>query len=241
MAQFLSVLIIAPAAFLLGSIPFGLLIARAFCGLDPRSGGSGNVGATNVARLCGFKWGLLTLVCDLLKGFLPVALFWHSDSNLGYLAYVAGLGVILGHMHSLFLNYKGGKGVATTVGVFLALSPVQLVLSGITCLLVIWRKGYVSLGSLVLVGMLPVLLLISGRRADALFAAITGLLVAFAHRDNIGRLKRGEEKTWIKAKAGDSAPTEGEPLQEPGGEPSAPARDAAPGNDTPHTLQNGAR
>lgn len=196
MTAFLSALIISVTAFFLGSVPFGLVIGKAFCGIDPREAGSGNVGATNVARLCGFKWGVLTLLCDLLKGFLPVWLFASSDHGLHYLAYAAGLGVICGHMFSFFLKYKGGKGVASTVGVFLALGPLQLVISGLLCLVLIWRTGFVSVGSLALVTALPVLFLLSGRWPDFWFSLLVALLVIRAHRDNIYRLRRNEEKPW---------------------------------------------
>ena len=202
MAYIFSMLMVSVAAYFLGSVPFGLVIAQKFCGTDPRLAGSGNVGATNVARLCGFKWGVLTLLCDLLKGFLPVLLFAASDSNLHGLAYPAGLAVIVGHMFSFFLHFKGGKGVATTVGVFLALAPVQLILAGIVCILVIWRSGYVSAGSLTLISLLPALLLLSARWADLLFALIAAGLVIYAHRENIRRLLRGEEKPWLSPKGG---------------------------------------
>ena len=192
--SFIFALIVGVSAFFLGSIPFGLVIAKRFCNTDPRERGSGNVGATNVARLCGFKWGALTLVCDLLKGFLPVWLFLSSDGSL--LSYAAGLGVIVGHMFSFFLNYKGGKGVASTVGVFLALAPVQLLVSAAVCLILIWRTGFVSVGSLSLVTLLPLLLLFSNRPADAFFSAVIAVLVIYAHRENIARLRRGEEKPW---------------------------------------------
>lgn len=195
---FLAALIVAIGAFFLGSVPFGLVIAKKFRGIDPREDGSRNVGATNVARLCGFKWGVLTLACDLLKGFLPVWALNAPDSGL--LPYAAGLGVVLGHMFSYFLNFKGGKGVATTIGVFLALAPGQLVISAVVCLILIWRKGFVSVGSLALVTTLPVLLLLSGRFGDMLFALIIAVLVIYAHRENIARLKRGEEKPWRGAK-----------------------------------------
>jgi glycerol-3-phosphate acyltransferase PlsY len=200
-AYFFSCIMVATAAFLLGSVPFGLVIARKFCGIDPREDGSRNTGATNVARLCGLPCGLLTLACDLFKGFLPV-LFFASSENLGWLAWAAGLGVICGHMFSLFMSYKGGKGVATTVGVFLALAPAQLILAAVACLLTIWRAGYVSAGSMVLVSLLPVLLLLSGRGADALFALVVAALVIRKHKDNIRRLLRGEEKPWLKKNNG---------------------------------------
>ena len=192
---FFSAVFIAGAAFFLGSVPFGLIIAKTFCGVDPRLDGSRNVGATNVARLCGTKWGVLTLACDVLKGFLPVFLL--SGSGL---AYPAGLAVICGHMFSVFLSYKGGKGVATTVGVFLALAPWTLVVAGLACILTIWRTGFVSAGSLVLVCILPVLFLVQGNFGNMWFSLIVTGLVVHAHRENIGRLMRGEEKPWRTAK-----------------------------------------
>lgn len=194
MATFFGMLIVSIGAYFLGSVPFGLVIAKRFCGIDPREGGSGNVGATNVARLCGTWWGVLTLACDLLKGFLPVWLFCFSGRLS--LAIAAGLGVICGHMFSFFLGYKGGKGVASTVGVFLALAPVQLIISAVICVALIWRTGFVSVGSLSLVMSLPVFLLFSGRFATFFFSLVIAVLVIYAHRENITRLKRGEEKPW---------------------------------------------
>ena len=199
MAYFFSLCLVVAAAFLLGSAPFGLIIGKTFCGIDPRSGGSGNVGATNVARLCGTKWGVLTLACDLLKGFLPVFVCASSGFGTDSLApCLAGLAVICGHMFSIFLGGKGGKGVATTVGVFLALAPVQLVVSGLTCLFTIWKTGFVSAGSLVLVLLLPLLFLFSGRFSLFFFSLLVAALVCNAHRENIRRLLRGEEKPWRK-------------------------------------------
>ncbi|MDR1946109.1 MAG: glycerol-3-phosphate 1-O-acyltransferase PlsY [Desulfovibrio sp.] len=196
MASFADMLLTAAAGYFIGSVPFGLLVARVFKGIDPRLGGSGNVGATNVARLCGFKWGLLTLVCDLLKGCLPV-LFHVSSGDFG-LAYVAGICVILGHMFSCFLRFRGGKGVASTVGIFLALAPGPLIIAGLVCILTIWRSGFVSAGSLVLVCLLPPLLFFFGPPGSALFSLLIAALVVWAHRDNIRRLRRGEEKPWMK-------------------------------------------
>ncbi len=199
MDYFFSAIIVAVAAFFIGSIPFGLLFAKKFCGIDPRLEGSCNVGATNVSRLCGFKWGLLTLLCDLLKGFLPVLLFTASDSGLQSLAYPAGLAVICGHMFSVFLNYKGGKGVASTVGVFLALAPWSLVLAGLACIAVIWRTGYVSAGSLTLVCALPLLFLLQAAWGDLWFSLLVAALIVCAHRGNIRRLLRGDEKPWQRS------------------------------------------
>ena len=198
MADFFSALFFAAAAFLLGSAPFGLVFGKVFCGIDPRSAGSGNVGATNVARLCGTFWGVLTLACDLLKGFLPVYLYASFGSGSGGFIYLIGLAVICGHIFSIFLGGKGGKGVATTVGVFLALSPAQLVIAGLACLGMIWRSGFVSVGSMTLVALLPLLFLFSGRWSDCLFALVVAALVIYTHKGNIERLMRGEEKSWLK-------------------------------------------
>lgn len=197
MTYLFSVLIVSVVAFLVGSIPFGLLIARTFCGIDPRLDGSCNVGATNVSRLCGFRFGLATLVCDMLKGFLPVLLFTCSV-NLESLAYPVGLALICGHMYSFFLDFKGGKGVATTVGVFFAIAPVHMILAGLACLFTIWRTGFVSAGSLVLVLSLPLLFLLTGRWAALALALVVAGLIVYAHRANIRRLLRGEEKPWLK-------------------------------------------
>jgi glycerol-3-phosphate acyltransferase PlsY len=183
--------------YLVASFPFGLWAGLAFSGVDPRTSGSRNTGATNVARLCGTKCGVAVLVLDLLKGFLPVALgAVFSDSWL-FLSLV-GLAALLGHMCSVFLYGKGGKGVATTIGVFLAYSPLAALLAVAVCAVVIKRTGYVSAGSLALVGTLPVALLVTGNPAYIPVALVVAAWVAFRHRENISRLMAGEEKSWRK-------------------------------------------
>jgi len=190
-----------PVAYILGSIPFGLIIAEKFCGLDPRKDGSGNTGATNVARLCGPKWGVLVLVCDALKGLIAVAIAMRLSPDSSMLHSLTAMAAIIGHRYSLFMGFKGGKAVATTVGVFIPLAFWQLVIAGAVCILVIWRSGFVSLGSLVLVTLLPVLLLFSGSWGPLPLAVLVMALVFYAHRENIRRLMRGEEKPWLKPKA----------------------------------------
>jgi glycerol-3-phosphate acyltransferase PlsY len=191
-----------PAAYVLGSIPFGLVIAATFCGLDPRAGGSGNTGATNVARLCGPKWGVVVLACDALKGLLAVAVAMRLAPGSAPLHSLAALAAIIGHRYSVFMGFKGGKAVATTVGVFIPLAFWQLVAAGALCILVIWRSGFVSLGSLTLVTLLPALLLVSGEWGPLPLAVLVMALVYCAHRENIRRLLRGEEKPWLKPKSG---------------------------------------
>lgn len=187
-------------AFGLGMVPFGLYVARFVKGIDPRDAGSRNVGATNVARLCGAPWGVLTLALDLFKGFLPAAL---APEGTGWLALsLIGLAAILGHAYSPLLNLRGGKAVATTVGVFLALAPGALIISAICTLLVIWLSGYVSVGSLTLALALPVFCLLTGNIGMIPLAVGVMLFLFWRHRENILRLDRGEEMPWRKGKAG---------------------------------------
>lgn len=187
-------------AYLLGSIPFGLLIARTFCGIDPREGGSKNTGATNVARLCGVKWGVLALLCDVLKGLLAVFVALRLSPGVDLLHSLAALAAIVGHRYSVFMRFKGGKAVATTIGVFIPLAFWQLLAAAAVCVLVIWRSGFVSLGSLTLVTLLPVFLALSGNWGPFPLALLVAVIVFYAHRENIGRLRRGEEKPWLSKK-----------------------------------------
>ena len=186
-------------AYLLGSLPFGLIVSRIFCGHDPRTAGSGNVGATNVGRLCGFKYGVIALALDLAKGFAPVAMaLTFSDSWL-FLSLTA-LAAVVGHMYSAFLSGRGGKGVATTIGVFLALTPVSLIVAVVLCVATIALTGFVSMGSLVLGASLPVLMVLSGNFSYLPVAFVITLMIFWKHRENIARLATGEEKTWRKGK-----------------------------------------
>lgn len=183
--------------YCIGSVPFGLVFAKTFCHIDPRTAGSGNVGATNVSRLCGTGWGVATLACDLLKGTLPVAIIMHySGSELAWT--LTALAAILGHLYSCFLGFKGGKAVATSIGVLIPLAFWQLLAAVVLCLLLIWRSGFVSLGSLALVTAMPILLALSGKFSLLPLSLIILGLVYWSHRENIRRLARGEEKTWIK-------------------------------------------
>lgn len=189
-------------SYLMGSIPFGLVVAHIFCRINPQKGGSGNIGATNVTRLCGLPAGIATLLFDAGKGASAVYLGSHlfimdPESSRGTLFITLyALAAILGHMHSVFLKFRGGKAVATTLGIFLYLAPVQALIATGLCVLVIAWKKYVSLGSLVLVTSLPLVILVSGRLELAVLAFVSALLVIYAHRSNIGRLLRGEEKSW---------------------------------------------
>ena len=198
--------------YIIGSIPFGLVLGLVFCKIDIRKAGSGNVGATNVARLCGFKLGVLALFLDALKGAAPVALALYVFPNyfptlvpaktlVSFVGFTA-LAAILGHIYSYFLKFRGGKAVATTVGVYLVLLPIHLLIAAVLCILVIKRWGYVSLGSITLVAAMPVLLIFSGmftRNFEYMLLSVCILvLVLYSHRGNLGRLMAGEEKPWQK-------------------------------------------
>ncbi len=183
-------------AFLLGSIPFGLVISRTFKGIDPRFSGSGNIGSTNVARLCGLPWGLLTLCCDILKGALPVAAAVHVlDST--FLQSMVALAAVLGHVKSPFLGFRGGKGVATTIGALIPLAFVPLLYAVACCVLVIAVTRYVSLGSMVMAVALIVSYAVAGRYDLLPMAILLCGLILWTHRANIRRLLRHEENKFL--------------------------------------------
>ncbi len=244
-------------AYVLGSAPWGLVIARTFCGIDPRESGSRNTGATNVARLCGFKWGVVTLLCDVAKGAMPVWLAFKVNASPAFVSIVA-LACVLGHVFSCFMKFRGGKAVATSIGIFLPLAFWQLLASALLCTLVIWRSGFVSLGSLTLVTALPVALAVSGQWVWLPLALGVWAVVAWKHRENIVRLRSGTEKSWLKSKNNNETPdatapdttapdatagagtvgpdTAGPDTTAPGatGPDTAGAGNTAPGNDAQH-------
>jgi len=194
-------------AYLLGSIPFGYLIVRARQGADVRETGSGGTGATNVARRAGKIAGVLTLVLDALKGagavWLTRRLVGH-DQIIGWVVAAAAIAVILGHIFPLWLGFRGGKGVATGVGVFLSLVPVPLALTAVVFLLVVAATRYVSAGSIISAAALPFFLWLQnvfmkpvpGFAPTMFVAVISALLIIFAHRANIGRLLQGTENKF---------------------------------------------
>jgi glycerol-3-phosphate acyltransferase PlsY len=187
-------ILLVAAAYVLGSIPFGMVVARAR-GVDLRKVGSGNIGATNVARALGRWWAIAVLAADAAKGFAPVFV----GRRLGVdprLVALAGLGAIVGHMFTLFLRGRGGKGVATSLGVALALSPLAA-LCGFGLYVVVFAVSRLSsLGSLLGIWSFPAFaLLFGGLPPPYLALAIGGaVLVTVRHRENLRRLARGEEK-----------------------------------------------
>lgn len=196
----MSIIVWPVIAYILGSIPFGLVIAKSLCNIDPRLDGSRNTGATNIARLCGTKYGIATLVLDISKGFIPVfmASSW-IESDLGLSLVV--LAAILGHVFSCFMGFKGGKAVATTVGAFLAVSFWGTFFSAAACLGVVALSGHVSMGSLTIALALPVFMALTGNFAFVPVALVVMVILFWRHKENIYRLARGEENPWLKPKA----------------------------------------
>ena len=189
--------------YLVGAIPFGLVIGKSV-GVDVRREGSRNIGATNVNRVLGKRLGALTLLCDCLKGLLPMWLASHfldaASGRAEVLIAFTGVMAVVGHMFPVYLGFRGGKGVATGLGVFLFLSPLTIVVCLAVFLLAVRFSGFVSVGSLLASAVAPLCLLFLGASTPAVLAA-TGIaaLIWIKHHENIGRLRRGEEKPWKKA------------------------------------------
>jgi len=190
-------------SYLAGSIPSAYLAGKT-AGVDLRKQGSGNLGATNVARVLGAKVGAVVFIVDLMKGFLPVYFLPRYTETLqpGLWALVFGVAAILGHVKPIFLLGKGGgKGVATASGVFLALAFVPMLIAEAFWIVTFYFTRYVSLASLVGAAVLPVAILLLSRdpRSPVFIASvIIALFVFWTHRANIGRLRRGEEHRFVK-------------------------------------------
>ena len=187
-------------AYLIGSIPFGYLIVRARGGGDVRQIGSGGTGATNVSRRAGKAAGVFTLILDALKGALAivVAKSVFNVHNTDWLVAAVAIAVIVGHIFPVWLRFRGGKGVATGAGVFLALAPLAVVCAGLVFVAVAGLTKYVSLGSMLAAGTIPLFVWWFIDPAldvrPLLTAAVAGaLLIVFAHRGNIARLLNGTE------------------------------------------------
>ncbi len=190
---------IALVAYLLGSIPFGYLIVKKREGRDIRSVGSGNVGAANVARQAGLGAGALTLLLDAAKGYLSVWLAARfTGENVAWMM-VAALAAILGHLFPVWLNFRGGRGVATGVGVFLPICALAVAAALAVWVLVVLFWRYVSLGSIAAAASLPLLmyLLYAPRHAPPMIVSLgttlAAVLIIWKHRPNIARLIAGTE------------------------------------------------
>ncbi len=182
-------------AYLLGSIPFGVLFARAQS-VDLREHGSGNIGATNVARVLGKKAGILTLIGDALKGWLAVALTSWVLGNPVAIA-VAGLMAFFGHLFSVFLKFKGGKGVATGLGIHLYMMPMASLGAMGVFAFTLWISSYVSLSSIIASIVLPIFgIILKAPLPYVYMSLVIAVLVIFKHHENIRRIVAGTESKF---------------------------------------------
>jgi acyl phosphate:glycerol-3-phosphate acyltransferase len=191
-------------AYLIGALPFGLLVGRLAGGVDLREHGSGRIGATNALRTVGWTGAVLTLLLDLLKGVVAVLLVWwlYQAGPAGSTPWVgaaAGIAAVAGHIRSVFIGFRGGRGVATFAGAMLATAPLTVAIVVPIFALVVWRSRFVSLGSLFGAWLAPVVTAAQVPHGRATVAAVAlGLvgaaLVTVAHRDNIARLRAGTER-----------------------------------------------
>lgn len=214
-------------SYLIGSIPFGLIVGKLAKGIDIRKYGSGNIGSTNVSRIIGFKYGLIVQIGDILKGLvapLVIANIFYSESpfhdyipinDFTFIQIIAGIAAVCGHIWTIFAGFRGGKGVNTAVGILIGLAPIDLLLSFGIFLLVLIISGYVSLGSIIAAISFPTIMFIrenifkvsiSGYSTLIIFSIILSLIIIYTHRSNINRLITKKEnrfsnlmiKNWFK-------------------------------------------
>lgn len=184
-------------SYLIGAIPTGVVLTRMVGGEDVRKSGSGNIGATNVYRVAGRKMGILTLAGDCLKGVIPVlAADYIFGLEISQIALVA-LAAFLGHCYPIYLGFKGGKGVATALGIFLVLSPLSVlcILGVFIAVLYIWR--FISLASVTSAAIVPFLVLLLERSPPLVMTTLAiASIVIWRHRENIARLRSGTENRF---------------------------------------------
>ena len=186
-------------SYLIGSIPNGLILSKLFLKKDPRDLGSGNIGATNVARAGGFAIGIITLILDMLKGAVPV--YVAMEMNIHYqLPLFVGFFAFLGHLFPVYLKFQGGKGVATAIGVFSVLAPIGILIDAFIFFVVFYVWRYVSLASIVsalfLSGILKILIIFKVYNYDTsivYLSTIISVLIIYKHKNNIIRLLKKKE------------------------------------------------
>lgn len=187
-------------SYLAGSIPFGLIIGLLFKGIDIRLHGSGNIGATNVLRTLGYPCGLTVMLLDAAKGTVPTMLAMHFGGAEA--ALLAGFAALLGHNRSIWLGFKGGKGVATSLGVLLGMAPTVAGMALAVWLIVLLSTRYVSMASIVAAVAVPPLMWATGRPLPVcIFGLISAVWVLIRHRDNIRRLLSGSENRFGAGKS----------------------------------------
>ncbi len=215
----LRLIIIIVQSYLIGSIPNALIIGKRFFGIDVRTVGSGNMGSTNVSRTLGWKAGLAVQLLDIAKGLLAVLLVaYFFDSEMPFVNYtpfedetvvglIAGISAVLGHMWSVFAGFKGGKGMNTSLGMLLAVAPVEVAVGLGIFLVIFFASGYVSLGSIAAAVIIPSTMAfrynvlgvsIQGYHTLVFFLIALSTIVIYAHRSNVKRLLAGTENRFSK-------------------------------------------
>ena len=185
-------------AYLIGATPTSYLAGKLGRGIDLREHGSKNLGATNVYRELGWRYAVPVALIDMAKGIVPVAILGPWSNGPGWFMVALGLAAVLGHMYSPYVRFKGGKGVATAAGMFLALAPLAIVLSMLVWTATLWLSGYVSVASLAAAVPFPLWVRLTVPRQPYTLCAsvILALLIVYAHRANIRRLRDGTENRF---------------------------------------------
>ena len=195
-------------SYIIGSFPTSLLAGKILKGIDIRNHGSGNAGATNVLRTLGWKPGLIVIIIDILKGWVPAFFFinffqQHELNDDGILKILFGFCSVLGHSYTVFANFKGGKGVGTLLGMLIALFPIAIPLCLVIFITIVVITGYVSLGSIFASLSLPIFILVlpifeiePPHLSLIIFSLLIPFFILFTHRSNITRLKNGSENQF---------------------------------------------
>lgn len=186
------------AAYLVGATPTSYVAGRLARGIHLREQGSKNLGATNVYRVLGWRWAIPVALIDIAKGAVPVALFGRWAQGAPGFPVFLGLAAVLGHIFSPYVGFRGGKGVATAAGMFLALAPLAVIIALPVWGLCLWATGYVSLSSILVAVIFPLLVLVTPHAGAPAVIASIGLaaLIVYAHRANIRRLLAGTENRF---------------------------------------------
>jgi acyl phosphate:glycerol-3-phosphate acyltransferase len=185
-------------AYLIGATPTSYIAAKVGKGIDLREHGSKNLGATNVYRVLGWTYAVPVGVIDVVKGAVPVAILGPWSNGPGWFTVGLGLAAVLGHMFSPYVRFRGGKGVATAAGMFLALAPLAIVISVAIWSVTLWVSGYVSVASLTVAVLFPLWVRITAPDQPYTFWAsvVLALLIIYSHRHNIARLRQGTENRF---------------------------------------------
>lgn len=185
---------LAVASYLAGGIPTGYLVVKGMRGIDIREHGSGNPGTANVYRTAGAVPGAITLTVDALKGFIPVLLAQQMYPDRFWIAILCGALAIIGHDWTVFLGFRGGKGVATSAGVFAAMMPYPMACTVLVFILCVWKSGHISVGSMVSAAALPIFsALFKQPLSLTLLTTLSGALILYKHIPNIQRLREKKE------------------------------------------------